>query len=65
MFNKKELEQLDYFLSALQDLARSMLDEVAEFECVVDENREKRKAETIARYQRRKKLLNKRKTQTR
>lgn len=63
MFNKKELEQLDLFLSALQDLARSMLDEVAEFECVVDESKEKRKAETLARYQRKKKLLNKRRSQ--
>lgn len=65
MFNKKELEQLDCFLTSVQELARSMLDEVAEFECVVAEGKEKRKAETDARYQRRKKLLNKRKTQTR
>lgn len=63
MFNKRELEQLESFLSALQDLARSMLDEIVEFECVVDESREKRKAETLARYHREKKRINRRKSQ--
>lgn len=65
MLNKREVEQLYCFLSSLQELARSILDEVAEFECIVDENKEKRKSETLDRYQRKKKLLNKRKSQSR
>lgn len=61
MLNKKELEQTADFLATLEDLARSMLDELATYEAIIEENRAERKKETVDRYARRKKRLNKRK----
>lgn len=52
MLNKKEVEQVSEFLSLITDFARSMLDEVAEFEAVLKENKNQQRQESEKRLRR-------------
>lgn len=54
MLNKKELQQMDDFLTTVTDLARSMLDEVMMFYAELDENKAQQKAESEQRKARKK-----------
>jgi hypothetical protein len=60
MLNKKEVEQTRLFLATVTGLARDLLDEVATYEAELQENKAQQCAESVARYQRRKRLANKR-----
>lgn len=54
LLNKKELQQVDDFLTSVTDLARSMLDEVAMFYAELDENKAQQRAESEQRKDRKK-----------
>ena len=60
MLNKKEVEQTRLFLATVTGLARDLLDEVATYEAELQENKAQQCAESVARYQRRKRFANKR-----
>lgn len=61
MLNKKEVEQTRRFLATVTSLARELLDEVATYEAELQENKAEQCAQSVARYQRKKRLINKRK----
>ena len=54
MLNKKELEQTVNFLTVITETARDLLDEVAEYEAIITENKRQRRNETEARNLRKK-----------
>lgn len=65
MLNKKEVEQTRVFLATVTNLARELLDEVATYEAELQENKAEQCAQSVARYQRKKRLINKRKAGSR
>lgn len=61
MLNKNEREQVSEFITAITECARELLDNVAEFEAIMQENSNERKRQTDARYQRKKRQKNRKK----
>lgn len=54
MLNKKELEQTLDFLAMITESARAILDEVATFEVLLQDNKDLQKAESKQRSDRKK-----------
>lgn len=62
MLNKKELEQVIDFLTIITETARTILDEVATFETVLQENKAEQGKQSELRKLRKKRQYAKRKT---
>lgn len=65
MLNKKEAEQTRVFLATITELARELLDEVVSYEAELQENKAQQRMESVARYCRKKRAMNKRKARSR
>lgn len=61
MLNKKEKTDIIEFMSMVTDLARELLDEVAVFEAVIEENEREQKRQSAKRKDRAKRLKRRRK----
>ncbi len=60
ILNKKEKDQTILFLSVIADLARDILDEVAEFEAVIESNKKEQHYESMQRAMRKKRARERR-----
>lgn len=54
ILNKKEIEQLAIFMSSITECAREILDEIAEYEVVIQNNKKDQRYESMQRAMRKK-----------
>ena len=54
ILNKKEIEQLAIFMSTITECAREILDEIAEYEVVIQNNKKDQRYESMQRAMRKK-----------